>query len=152
MRNDPDKGVLSYKGSPASASVIVVLSFFAQWLNWALFEKAGYSWKITLLTPLMLCLMYHFVQLDAGEYRNFSRRFFFVFSALVPLVLSILISAAVYFSYPHISNFDPEADFKGTIPEMIATYTGRFIITSLYLTVFAVIDIPVLKYMDRKKK
>ena len=152
MRSDTKKSVLDYKGNTVTASIIIVLSFFAQWLNWYAFEKIGYSWEFTLVTPLLLCLMYHFVQLDAGIYSNFSRKFFFVFSALVPLAVSIAISTAVYISYPHISSFDRNVCYSGTAPELIATYSGRFTITSLYLIIFAQIDIPVLKYTDRKRK
>lgn len=142
---------MKYRESFLSALVIFLLSVFMQWLNWFAFEKIGYSWRYTLITPLILCLMYHLVQLDAGGKECFSRKFFFVFSAAVPFLVGILLTLIMLILNPEISNFNPEADFSGTVQEVITTYSGRIIVTSLYLMVFAVIDVPILRYIDRKK-
>lgn len=143
---------MKYRQSRLSALVIFVLSLFIQWLNWFLFEKIGYSWEYTLFTPLVICLMYHFVQLDAGKNNCFSRKFFFTFSATAPLLSGILLTAVILLLNPGISNFNPDTEYTGTAPEIIATFAGRIIFTSLYLMVFAVIDIPILKYIDRKRE
>lgn len=145
------KEKMKYRESFLSALVIFLLSVFMQWLNWFAFEKIGYSWRYTLITPLILCLMYHLVQLDAGGKECFSRKFFFVFSAAVPFLVGILLTLIMLILNPEISNFNPEADFSGTVQEVITTYSGRIIVTSLYLMVFAVIDVPILRYIDRKK-
>lgn len=137
-----------YQG-PVSAVVITLMSLFCQILNWLILEKMDYPWWVGLITPLMLCAMYHFVQLDAGKENGYSRIFFFIFSAAVPLLLGILLTAAVYLGNPGISTFDPAADFNGTAQEIISLYTGRIAVTSLYVTVFAVIDIPILKAKDK---
>lgn len=143
---------MKYKESFLSALVIFILSLFMQWFNWFVYEKIGYSWIYTLITPLILCLMYHLVQLDAGREDCFSRKFFFIFSAAVPFLFGILISVIMLLLCPDISNFNPEADYAGSIQEVIATYFGRIIFTSLYMIIFAAIDIPILRYMDKKRK
>lgn len=142
---------MQYKQNWLTGLVIALLSLFAQWVNWFIFEKIGYDPKFTLLTPLVLCLMYHLVQLDAGGEGSFSRRFFFIFSVAVPFLTGLLLTLVLLLLDPGISTFSPDADYKGTAPEVISTYAGRFMVTSLYLTVFALIDIPVLKYLDRKR-
>ncbi len=152
MSKEPERGFLVYEERPFTAIVIVLLSLFCQWGNWFVYEKLGYSWEFTLVTPLILCLMYHFVQMDAGINGNFSRLFFFRFAVLVPLLIGILLTVIMLLSSPDISNFDPEAEYKGSVREIIATYAGRFVFTSLYMLIFAVIDIPILKYIDSKRE
>ena len=140
-----------YQG-PVSAVIITLMSLFCQILNWLILEKMNYPWWVGLITPLMLCAMYHFVQLDAGEKNGYSRIFFFIFSAAVPLLLGILITAAVFYADPNISTFDPAAESKGTVQEIVSLYMGRIAVTSLYVTVFAIIDIPILKAKDKAGK
>lgn len=131
--------------------IIALMSLFSQWVNWFIFEKVGYDEKFTLLTPLVLCLMYHLVQLDAGGKDCFSRGFFFIFSAAVPFLFGLLVTLIMLLLDPGISTFNPEVSYTGTAPEVISTYAGRFMVTSLYLAVFALIDIPVLKLLDGKR-
>lgn len=147
-----ERNVMHYGQSWLSAVVITLLSLFSQWLNWFAFEKLEYGTSAALLTPLVLCFMYHLVQLDAGGENCFSRRFFFVFSAAVPFLICFVFSAVMLSVKPELSTFSPEADYAGTAPEVLTVYAGRFMITSLYLSAFALIDIPILKYIDRKRK
>ena len=140
MMNETGENRLRYGASPVSALVITISSLFCQWLNWFAFEKIDYPWQITLITPLLLCMMYHMVQLDAGSEGCFSRRFFYIFSAVVPLIIGVLLSAAMFLADPELSVFDPDTLFQGSIKESIASYSGRFIVTSLYLVVFGAID------------
>ena len=152
MSNDDSKSrFLRYKEGPLTGIVIAVLSLFAQWLNWYAYEKLGYSWVFTLFTPLILCAAYHLVALDAGREGNFSRRFLGLFAVAVPLVTGVVLTVIMLIAAPDISNFDPETAYAGTVQERIATYSGRFVLTSVYLGVFALIDIPVLRRLDRKK-
>lgn len=146
-----DTALRFYQG-PVSAVVITLMSLFCQILNWLALEKMDYSWWVGLITPLILCAMYHFVQLDAGKENGYSRLFFFIFSAAVPLLLGISVTAAVFLGNPDISTFNPEASFNGTAQEMLSLYTGRIAVTSLYVTIFAVIDIPILKARDKAGK
>ena len=148
MSNETGEKRLKYGASPVSALVITILSLFCQWLNWFAFEKIDYPWQITLITPLLLCVMYHMVQLDAGSEGCFSRRFFYIFSAVVPLIIGILLSAAMFLADPTI--FDPDTPFQGSISESIASYSGRFIVTSLYLVVFGIIDKFLLRLMEKE--
>lgn len=152
MNKNSAASSLRFPQSPLSAAVITVLSLFCQFLNWFAFEKIGYPWWTALITPLLLCAMYHFVQLDAGGKSGYSRIFVFIFSAAVPLLLGIFLTLAVFFGNPDISTFDPEAEYRGSVPELTALYSGRFIVTSLYLCVFALIDIPILRACDRKRR
>ena len=145
MRNKTEKGVLKFRESPFTALVITVLSLFCQFLNWFAYEKISYAWGITLVTPLVLCGMYHFIQLDGGRDGSFSRRFFFIFSVLVPLFTGILLTVIMMLAAPEISVFSPEAEYRGTVREAIATYAGRFIFTSLYLLIFAAVDAMIMK-------
>ena len=140
MKNDPDRSFLSFRENVFTAVAVTAASLFCQWANWFVYEKINYAWGFTLVTPLVLCLMYHFVQLDGGRKDSFSRRFFFIFSVAVPLLFGILLTGIMLLSAPDISVFSPEAEYRGTVRETIATYAGRFIFTSLYLLVFAVID------------
>lgn len=143
---------MKYRQSFLSALVIFMLSMFMQWLNWFAFEKLGYSWEYTLITPLILCLMYHFVQLDAGRDGCFSRKFMFTFSVAVPFLSGLFLTLLILILNPGISNFNPDIDYTGTIPEIIATFSGRVMLTSLYLAVFALIDIPILRSLDKKRE
>ncbi len=143
---------MKYEQSFLSALVIFILSMFMQWLNWFAFDKLEYSWGYTLITPLILCLMYHLVQLDAGKEGCFSRKFFFIFSVAVPLLTGIFLTLLILILNPGISTFNPDIDYTGSVPEVIATFAGRVIITSLYLALFAFIDIFILKMLDGKRK
>lgn len=151
MRNKTEESLLRFRETPFTALVITVLSLFCQFMNWYAYEKIGYGWGITLVTPLLLCVMYHFVQLDGGS-DSFSRRFFFIFSVVIPLLTGIILTVIMVLAAPDISVFSPEAQYRGTVRETIATYAGRFIFTSMYLLIFSAFDIALLKAHDRKRK
>lgn len=142
---------MQFKQTWLTGLVITLMSLFSQWVNWFIFEKIGYDEKYTLITPLVLCFMYHLVQLDAGGKDTFSRKFFFIFSSAVPFMFGLLVTLIMLLLDPGISTFSPDTPYTGTAPEVISTYAGRFMVTSLYLAVFALIDIPVLKLLDGKK-
>lgn len=150
MMNNSVKS-LNYRGGVMSAAVVFVLSLFVQWLNWFAYDKLDYPWGITLVTPLILCVMYHFVAFDAGKNGNFSRRFLFLFAAVLPLVFGVLATVVMFLTNPDISTFNADADYKGSAAEIVSTYSGRFVITSLYLLIFGIIDIPLLKAFDRRE-
>ena len=152
MKNKTERSFLRFGESAFSALIITVLSLFCQFINWFAYEKIGYAWGITLVTPLVLCAMYHFVQLDGGREGSFSRRFFFIFSVIIPLLVGILLTVIMLLAAPEISVFSPEAEYKGTVREAIATYAGRFVFTSLYLLIFASADHFILKSLDEKRK
>lgn len=142
---------LEYGETPLTAIVIFFLSLFCQWGNWFVYEKLDYHWGFTLATPLILCLMYHFVRLDAGAEGNFSEKFFFIFSVIMPLLFGIVLTVVMFLTNPDISNFNPDAEYEGSIQEIIATYAGRFVITSLYLLIFAFIDSRFISRKGEKK-
>lgn len=145
MSDKKPESRLKYRAAPITGLMIVLLSLFCQWLNWFAFEKIGYSWVFTLITPLILCLMYHFVQMDAGREGNFTRGFFFLCAVVIPFILGVLITVFMVFEAPDISLFDPKAEYTDSVKESIAAYAGRICFTSLYLAVFALIDIPLQK-------
>ena len=145
MKNKTERSFLRFGESAFTALIITVLSLFCQFINWFAYEKIGYAWGITLVTPLVLCAMYHFVQLDSGREGSFSRRFFFIFSAAVPLLIGVILTVIMLLAAPDISVFSPEAEYRGTVREIIATYAGRFVFTSLYLLIFGVVDALIMK-------
>lgn len=152
MRNNTEETSLRFRQSPFTAALITVLSLFCQFLNWFAFEKIGYPWWVALITPLLLCAMYHFVQLDSGGNSGHSRIFVFIFSAAVPLLLGIFLTLAVFQADPDISTFNSETEYRGTVRELISLYSGRTAVTSLYLCVFALIDIPLLRAAGKAGK
>lgn len=79
MSDDSKSRCLSYKASPFTALVITVMSLFMQWFIWFAYEKLDKEWYFNLVSPLVLCMMYHFVRLDAGKNGNFSGKFLFCF-------------------------------------------------------------------------
>ena len=152
MSNNSEVNVLRFKQTPVSAIIVILMSLFCQFINWFAFEKIGYSWWIALLTPLILCMMYHFIQLDAGAKSGYSRIFVFIFSAAVPLLLGIFLTLAIFLKSPDISTFNLDAEYNGTVSEFLSLYSGRISVTSLYLCIFALIDIPILKACDKARK
>lgn len=149
--SENDASFLRFRQGPLSAAAISLLSLFAQWVNWFALDKLDYSPYIALFTPLILCMMYHFVQLDGGA-GSYSRKFVYVFSAIIPLIFGIVITLCIFLSAPDISTFNPQLEYGGTVKELISLYTSRFIISSLYIAVFGIIDIPILKVIDNRKK
>lgn len=83
-KKGPERSFLLYEERPLTAAAVTLMSFFCQWANWFCYEKLGYSWGFTLVTPLILCIMYHFVQLDAGVNGNFQDGSSFAFRCLCP--------------------------------------------------------------------
>lgn len=143
MNDDNDKGrYLTYPASCFSAAVIIVLSLFAHWVMWFAYLRSGMSKGAFLFMPLILCMMYHFVQLDAGRHGNFSREFFFICAVGVPCILCLVL----FFITFDLDSAD--ISMRGTI----AKYSARIMFSSAYLIVFALIDIPVLRHLDKKEK
>jgi hypothetical protein len=142
---------MNYKQTWLTGAIIAILSLFAQTLNWVAYEKLGYSVVFTFITPLILCFMYHLVQLDAGGKSGFSRRFFFLFSVAVPFAAGLILTLVLLLLNPGISTFNPDADYTGTAQEIISVYAGRYMVTSLYMAIFALIDIPILRHVDAKR-
>lgn len=143
---------LDFRGCFASAAVIYVMSIFSQWLNWYIYDKTEYGWGIAVISPLILCLIYHFIQLDAGKHNNFSRRFFFLFSVAIPLISFAAVIAAIALTSPEHRAFKLLDDSGSDMSGKIALWAGRIVFTSLYMLIFAVIDIPFLKKSDEKEK
>ena len=78
--------------------------------------------------------------------------FFFVFSAALPLAASAALALIMKRNYPELGIFGSDRGYTGSTEEKIALYAGRIVLTSAYLTVFAVIDVPLLRYADKKEK
>ncbi|NLT10402.1 MAG: hypothetical protein GXY08_13040 [Ruminococcus sp.] len=150
MSDDSRSGRLKYGQGPFTALIIAICSIFMQWFLWFVYEKAGYSWGFNLVTPLILCMMYHCVQLDAGRQGNFSRRFCFFWGVIVPLIIGVGLTLFLFLRSPDMSPFSPDADYTGKPAEVIAIYSGRIVMTSIYLLIFAVIDVQILKRTDNK--
>ena len=69
---------------------------------------------------------------------------------MIPLVIGTALTLILYLKYPEMSPFDLDAEYTGSFRELAAVYSGRIVMTSAYLLIFAIIDIPILKRTDSK--
>ncbi len=140
------------KQSLIHGGIIAACSLFAQGIHWFLFEKIGFDSAMLWLTPLILCMLYHCVLLDAGEGKPYSRRFIFLCAVAIPLVLSIAGTVLIWLNYPHLSLFREGVVPDGSLPEAIGFLCGRITLTSTYLAVFTIPDLLALQLLDRRKQ
>lgn len=115
-------------------------SLFAQTLLWAAYDYFQMQvWVIGAL-PLLLCLLYHAVQLDSGAGRKMSRWFVFAGVCLVPLLIGAALGIGMYWKYPGLEVFGGTGWGGGVIQETVAKYSARYLLTSGYLILFAGLD------------
>lgn len=142
MSDNSEKKCLKFKIGFSSAIVIFILSIFCHILNWYLYDKYGSLLEVMVISPLIFCMMYHFVQLDAGKQGEFYREFFFMCAVGAPCILSLIMFFITL-------DFESEV---GSLRYTISAYSARIMLTSVYLIIFALIDIPILRHIDKKKK
>ncbi|MGN0622115.1 MAG: hypothetical protein ACI4I9_09630 [Porcipelethomonas sp.] len=137
-------------------AVITACSLFAQWVHWFVYEKTGISGGFLFFTPLVLCFMYSLVMSECGKNRSFGKGFVFVFSVIIPLALSFVLSAYMVLSYPDMSIFSADKEIKGTPREIIAIYSGRILLTSVYLLVYSAADAlliqRIMRFSEKKRQ
>ncbi len=123
-----------------SAIAIVVMSVGFQILHWYLYEMFDFDMRLLCVTPLPLVLAYFAVMRDTGVGHTLPKRFIFAFACVVPLVLGLVLSVICYFNNPNLSIFTGEvSDADTKVNVTIALYSFRVALTSLYLTVCALL-------------
>ncbi len=132
-----------------SAFACFMISLGFQILHWYLYEMLEFDMALLAVTPLILVMGYYVVIKDAGKGHTLPKRFIFRFSCIAPLILGLAISIICYFNDPNLSIFiggESESDTKLKI--IIALYSFRVALTSLYLTIGALIIYAVSKLAD----
>lgn len=148
---------LSIKSKAGSAAVMTAVSLFAQWAHWFIFEKIAFSSVYLWFTPLVLCLMYRFLMADCENKGRFSKSSIFIFTVIIPFAIVIIISIYMILKFPDLSTFSASKPESGTPSELISLYSGRLVLTSIYLIVYSVIDLLIIskiwgKMTNKKKK
>lgn len=141
---------LSIKSRAGAGAVMAAASLFAQWAHWFVYEKIGFSSVYLCFTPLVLCLMYRLLMADCESGRKFSKPFVFVFTVLVPLAVSVIISVYMMLSFPDISTFSASEPERGIPTEIISLYSGRLVLTCAYLLVYSFLDLLIVSKVWEK--
>lgn len=120
--------------------LLLACSLFSQWFLWFLHGKLEFPMPTLAVLPLLLCAMYHLMQMESGEGKLFRRGFVFRWTVLLPLVLGIALAVYMWGNFPDLAVFEYGAPLTGAPREIIACYAARFILTSLYLLIFSGLD------------
>lgn len=143
---------LSIKSRAGAAAVMTAASLFAQWAHWFIYEKIEFSSVYLCFTPLVLCLMYRLLMADTESGGRFSKPFIFVFTVLVPFVISVVVSVYMLIAFPDISTFSVSQPEKGILSEKISLYSGRLVLTSAYLLVYSLLDLLIVSKVWEKMR
>ncbi|MBQ7131445.1 MAG: hypothetical protein IJO29_02645 [Oscillospiraceae bacterium] len=128
------------KSMAFSAFAVFIISLGFQILHWYLYEMLQFDMSLLSLTPLILVLGYYVVIKDAGVGHTLPKRFIFKFGCIAPLVLGIIVSIICYFNDPNLSIFiGTESDSDTKLKIILALYSFRVALTSLYLTIGALV-------------
>ena len=71
-------------------------SLFAQTLLWVAYDYFRMQVWVMGALPLLICLLYHAVQLDSGADKLMGRRFVFAGACLLPLLLGAALGLWMY--------------------------------------------------------
>ncbi len=127
------------------------VSLFLQILHWAVYEITAFSIWFAAVTPLVLCLIYHLFQSDSEETFHISRKQVFLGTVVIPLAASIIISILVFINNPNLGLYASHGQLTGSFIEKIGLYSGRCIISGIYLLIFSAVDIPLLRLQDERR-
>ena len=142
----------SLKSGIFAAAALCTGSLFIQCIHWVIFEKAAFASSYLWFTPLVICLMYKLLTLDSKKEKGISKLFVFGFGVALPLVISLAVSIYMIVSYPDLSVFSDTVQESGTARETIALYSGRMVLTSVYLAIFAGLNLVFEKVHGLVKK
>ncbi len=131
--------------------IITACSLFAQGVHWFLFEKIAFESALLWLTPLILCMLYHCVMADSGKGKQYSRKMVFFCAVLLPFLIAAGVSLFTWLNYPHLSLYKDGVLPDGSFPEQLGLMSGRILLTSLYMAVFTLPDLLVLRFLDERK-
>ena len=115
-------------------------SLFLQTLLWAAYDYLQMQVWVLAGLPLLICMLYHAVQLDSGKGKLMSRRFVFAGSCIAPLLAGAALGLWMYWTYPGLEVFGGTGWGGGPVQETIAKYSARYLLTSGYLILFAGLD------------
>ena len=130
---------------------MALISLFVHVLHWAVYELIAFSIWFAAVTPLVICLIYHLLQTDCQETFNISRKQIFIGTVAVPLLVAAVISVIVFVNNPSLGVYSSGGQLSGSFIEKIAIYSGRIVISALYLLLFSIIDIPLLRFQDQRR-
>ncbi len=133
-------------------AVITACSLFAQWAHWFIYEKSGMWSGFLIVSPLALCFMYSLVMYECRENKRYSGVFIFVFSVVLPLLISFALCEFMLLCYPELSVFSEYGSVKGTPKEIISIYSGRIFLTSLYLLAYSAVDVLAVQRIAGRRK
>lgn len=131
---------------------VVLCSLFLQLLHWLVYQWTSFSAGLLFLTPLLLCAVYHVYQSDTLENRGLRRLHVFLGGVLIPLLLSGMVSLALFLHDPDMSLYHAFQEPEGNAAETAALYAGRIMLTSLYLLLFSGIDVLLLRLQDSRRE
>ncbi len=143
--------MMNKKISLRSMLLMIGISLFLHVLHWVIYEIIAFSWMICLITPLLLCLCYHGFQTDCEGTFGISRKQVFLGTVLIPFLMVIAVSVLLFINDPHMGLYAPNGQLTGSVPEKIALYAGRTVLSGLYVLIFSVIDIPILHWQDGRR-
>lgn len=131
--------------------LMIFSSLFLHILHWIIYEAIAFSWLMSLITPLVLCLCYHGFQTDCEKTFGLSRKRVFMGTVLIPLLIAIGVSVLVFVNNPHIGLYSKGGQLTGGAAEQIGLYAGRTAMSGIYVLIFSAIDIPVLQWQDHQR-
>ncbi|MBQ8514709.1 MAG: hypothetical protein IJ496_04870 [Ruminococcus sp.] len=131
--------------------LMIFSSLFLHILHWIIYETIAFSWLMSLITPLVLCLCYHGFQTDCEKTFGLSRKRVFIYAVLVPLLIALGVSVLVFMNNPHLGLYSRGGQLTGGAVEQIGLYAGRTAMSGIYVLIFSAIDIPILQWQDHRR-
>lgn len=123
----------------------IVGSLALQLVYWLIYAVTEFPAVLLAVAPLLLCAIYHAIQHMPLEKRKLTRLAVFVSTALLPFVVSVIVSVVCYTRNPDLTVYHAWMDQVRDTEENVALYAGRMTITGVYLVVFAALDVPLQK-------
>ncbi len=130
---------------------MAVVSILVHVLHWVAYEFIAFSLWFAAVTPLVICLVYHLFQSDCEESFSVSRRQVFLGTVIIPLFAAIFVSVFVFINNPELGLYARHGQFTGSFIERIGLYSGRIVISGVYLLIFSAIDVPLLRIHDEQR-
>lgn len=130
---------------------MALVSILVHVLHWVAYEFTAFSLWFAAVTPLVICLIYHLFQSDCEETFRISRRQVFIGTVIVPLAAALIVSLLIFVNNPNLGLYAVHGQLTGSFIEKIGLYSGRIIISGVYLLIFSAIDIPLLRIQDERR-
>lgn len=131
---------------------MALVSIFVHVLHWVAYEFTAFSLWFAAVTPLVICLIYHLFQSDCEETFHISRKQVFLGTVIIPLAAALIVSVLIFVNNPNLGLYAVHGQLTGSFIEKIGLYSGRMIISGVYLLVFSAIDVPLLRIQDERRE